>query len=144
MMPSWQNNIKKSVPFGTLFFVIQVALSAVEILDLLGAAGVAQLADGLIFDLADTLTGNAKDLAHFLQGVGAAVVHTEAHTQHISLTLGQRVQDLLQCLGKQGIGGCVSGAGGTLVFDEGTDGGIFFVTDGGIQGQGVRSGAVRC
>ena len=30
----------------------------------------AQLADGLVLDLADTLTGNAEDLTHFLQSVG--------------------------------------------------------------------------
>ena len=57
----------------------------------------AQLADGLVLDLADTLTGNAKDLTHFFQGVGAAVVHTKAHAQHIGFTLGEGVQDLLQC-----------------------------------------------
>ena len=39
---------------------------AIEVADLLGAAGMAQLADGLVLNLADTLTGNAKDLTHFL------------------------------------------------------------------------------
>ena len=34
----------------------------------------AQLADGLVLDLADTLTGNAEDLAHLFQSMGAAVV----------------------------------------------------------------------
>ena len=63
-------------------------VSAIEVLDLLGSAGVAELADGLVLDLADTLTGNAEDLAHFLQGVGAAVVHAEAHTQNVSFPLG--------------------------------------------------------
>ena len=62
---------------------LSVLLSAVEIPDLLGPAGMAQLPDGLILDLADTLTGNTKDLAHFLQGVGTAVVHTEPHPQHV-------------------------------------------------------------
>ena len=68
---------------------MKVWFLAVEILDPLGAAGMAQLADGLVFDLADTLTGNAEDLAHFLQGVGAAVVHTETHPQNIGFTFGQ-------------------------------------------------------
>ena len=47
--------------------------SAIEITDLLRSAGMAELADGLVLDLADTLTGHTEDLTHFLQGVGAAV-----------------------------------------------------------------------
>ena len=77
---------------------------AVEILDLLGAAGVAQLADCLVFNLTDTLTGNTKVLTHFFQGVGTAVIHTKTHAQHICLTLGQGVQDLLQCFCQQCVG----------------------------------------
>ena len=64
-------------------------LSAVEILDLLGAAGVAEFADGLVLNLADTLTGNAENLANFLQGMGPAVVHAETHPKHIGFALGQ-------------------------------------------------------
>ena len=64
-----------------------------------------QLTDSLVFDLADTLTGNAENLTHFLQSVGAAVVHTKTHTQHICLTLGEGVQNFLQSLCQQSIGG---------------------------------------
>ncbi len=49
----------------------------------------AQLANGLVFDLADSLPGDAENLAYFFQGVGAAVVHAEAHPQHISLPVCQ-------------------------------------------------------
>ena len=48
--------------------------SAVEILDFLGARRVAQLADGLVLDLADALTRDAEDLADFLQRVRPAEI----------------------------------------------------------------------
>ena len=88
---------------------------AVEVPDPLGTAGVTQLADGLVFDLADTLTGNAEDLTHFFQCVGTAVVHTEAHPQNIGFPLGQGVQNFLQGFAEQCVGGGVSGAGGQSV-----------------------------
>ena len=87
---------------------------AVEIPDFLGAAGVAELADGLVFNLADTLPGDAKNLAHFFQGVGAAVGHAEAHPQHLGFPLGQGSKNLLQGLSQQGVGGGVGRAGGAL------------------------------
>jgi len=103
---------------------------------------VTQFADGLVFDLTDPLTGNAEDLTHFFQGVGAAVVHTEPHTEHIGLPFGKGVQNLLQGFGKQSIGGGVGGTGGALVLHEGADGGVLFITHRGIQAQGVSRGAV--
>ena len=102
----------------------------------------AQLPDGLVFDLADTLTGHVEDVAHFLQGVGTAVIHAETHTQHIGFALGQGVQDLLQSLCQQCIGSGIGGAGGTLVLHERADGGIFFITHRGVQTQSICSGTV--
>ena len=69
-----------------------------EIPQLLGAAGVAQLAQGLGLDLADTLTGDVELLADLLQGAGAAVHDAEAQLQH-----------LLQLLAQQGEAGGLGG-----------------------------------
>ena len=57
---------------------IPAALSIQKVLQLFAAAGVAQLAQGLGLDLADTLTGNIELLAHFLQRAGAAIRQIEA------------------------------------------------------------------
>ena len=102
----------------------------------------AELPDSLVLDLADPLTGDAEDLAHLLQGVGATVVHAEAHPQHVRFPLGEGTQNLFQGFGKQCVGGGIGRAGGPLVLYEGADGGILFVTYGGIQTQGIGSGAV--
>ena len=56
--------------------------------------------------------------------MGTAVVHTEAHPQHIGFPLGQCAQNLFQGLGKQCVGGGVGRAGGALVLYEGADGGV--------------------
>ena len=74
----------------------------------------AELPDGFVFDLADTLSGHAEDLAHLFQGVGTAVVHTEAHPQHVGFPLGKRPQNFLQGLGKQRVGGGIGRAGSPL------------------------------
>ena len=39
-------------------------------------------------------------------------------------TYGTEIEDFLQCLCQQSIGGCVGGAGGTLILHEGADGGL--------------------
>ena len=49
-----------------------------EVLELFAAGGVAELAQGLGFDLADALPGNVELPAHLLQGAGLAVVQAEA------------------------------------------------------------------
>ena len=74
--------------------------------------------------------------------MGAAVVHTEAHLQNVGFPLGQGVQNLLQGLGQQSIGGGIGGTGGPLVLHKGADGGVLFVTDRGVQGQGIRGGVL--
>ena len=61
-----------------------------EIAQLFAAAGVAELAQRLGFDLADTLTGDIELLADLLQRAGAAVLKAEAQAQDLLLTRGQR------------------------------------------------------
>ena len=50
------------------------------------AAGMAQFAKRLPFDLADTFTGEAKFFANFFQSIAAAILQTEAEAQDTSLT----------------------------------------------------------
>ena len=114
-----------------------VLVSAIEILDLLCPGRVTELADGFVFDLADAFTGNAEDLADLLERMRPAVIHAEAHAQHVCLTLGQRAEDLGQRFGEHRVGRGVDGAGGIVVLDEGADGRILLVADRHVQRQGV-------
>ena len=71
-----------------------------------------------------------------------AVIHAEAHAQHVCLTLGQRAEDLGQRFGEHRVGRGVDGAGGIVVLDEGADGRILLVADRHVQRQGVGGGAI--
>ena len=53
-------------------------ISIQEIPQFLAAAGVAELAQGLGFDLADAFTGDVELLADLLQRAGASVLNAEA------------------------------------------------------------------
>ena len=57
---------------------IVVIGSVQEVLQLLAAAGVAELAQRLGLDLADALARDVELLAHFLERAGAAVLDAEA------------------------------------------------------------------
>src|SRR4051794_36558950 len=65
---------------------------------LLGAAGVAQLAERLRLDLADALAGDPELPPDLLQRALAAVVQAEAELEHATLTAGERVQHVLDLL----------------------------------------------
>ena len=67
----------------------------------------AQLADCLVFNLADTLARDAEDLTDLLQRVRSAVIHAEAHLEHVCLALGQRAENLGKRLRQQRVGCCV-------------------------------------
>ncbi len=49
---------------------------------------VAELGQGLRFDLANPLSGHTELLAHLLQGPHLAVVEAEPQTDHLALALG--------------------------------------------------------
>ena len=53
---------------------------------------VAELAERLNFDLADTLTGEGEHLTHFVERVLAAVIQPEAHPDDFFFAGGQRLQ----------------------------------------------------
>ena len=69
--------------------VLSVALIVNEAAQVIGAGRMAQFAQGLGFDLADSLAGYVKLLAHFFQGVVGVHFDTEAHAQHLGLARGQ-------------------------------------------------------
>src|SRR5713226_606329 len=64
---------------------------------LLGARGMAQLAQGLDLDLADALAGHAKALADLLQGALVAVDEPKAELEHAALAWDEGVESGLDC-----------------------------------------------
>ena len=60
--------------------------------ELVGALGVAQLAQRLGFDLADALARDGELLADFFERVLASVLHPEAHLDDLFLTRGEHLQ----------------------------------------------------
>ena len=73
--------------FNLLFlFYIRITASIQEVAQLFAAAGVAQLAQGFCFDLADTFTGNVELLAHLFQRAGAAIFQAKAQAQDLFFT----------------------------------------------------------
>ena len=61
---------RKNFLLKFFFPVIPVSNSVQKVLQLLRPAGVAELAQGLGFDLADALAGDVELLAHLFQGAG--------------------------------------------------------------------------
>ena len=64
---------------GAGIFLQGLQVAVQEAAQVFAAARVAKLAQGLGFDLTDTLTGHVELLAHFLKGVVGVHVDTEAH-----------------------------------------------------------------
>ena len=60
-----------------------------EVLELLAAAGVTELAQRLGFDLADALTRDVELLADLFERAGTAVLDAEAQLQDFLLTRGE-------------------------------------------------------
>ena len=52
------------------------------------AAGMAQAAEGLLFELADTLTGQAEFLANLFQAVGLAILQPKAQLKYLGFSWG--------------------------------------------------------
>ena len=93
----------------------------------------AELAQGLGLDLADTLTGDIELLAHLFQGAGAAVHDAEAQLKNLLFPGGQGVQHLFQLLAQQGEAGGLGGLRGVLVGQEVAQLGVLLLADGGFQ-----------
>src|SRR2546423_13893223 len=93
----------------------------------------AQFAQGLGFNLANTLTGDVKLFADFFQGTAATVIETETQLEHFALALGQAIEDILHLLFEQLMAGRVGGSEGSVVLDKGAQGAIVPFTDGSLQ-----------
>ena len=74
---------KKTGAWAPVFWCSVGALLVEEGAQVFAAGRVAQLAQGLGFDLADTLAGDVELLAHFLEGVVGVHVDAEAHAQDL-------------------------------------------------------------
>ena len=72
--------------------------SVKEITQLMTSARVAQLAERLCLDLADSLAGDAEVLSDLFQRAGPAVVKSEAQTEHLFFPRSQRVKHFLELL----------------------------------------------
>ena len=98
---------------------------------------VAQLAQGLRFDLADALAGDGKGLADFFQRVFAAIFEAEAHLDDLLFARGQGAQDLrglvLEVHVDDGLGGRDYGA----ILDEISKVRIFLFTDWSFERDGL-------
>src|SRR5438105_13299412 len=68
---------------------------------LLGPRRVTELAERLGLDLADALARDREVLPDLLQGVLAAVGQSEAQPQHLLLTRGECVEDLVRLLAQR-------------------------------------------
>src|SRR5579862_690602 len=90
----------------------------------------AELAQGLGFDLADALARNGERLAHLFEGVLGTVVEAEAHLDDFFLARCEGFQDrgglFLEIQVDHGVGGRDNG----LVFDEVAQVRVFFFADG--------------
>src|SRR5579859_1506788 len=85
---------------------------------LLGARGMAQLAQGLDLDLADALAGHAKAFADLLQGALVAVDEPKAELEHTPLARDKGIEGSLDRKLEHGDRGGVRGGCGLLVLDE--------------------------
>ena len=97
----------------------------------------AQLAQGLGFDLADPLARDVELLADLLERVRLAVDQTKAHAQHLLLPRRQRGQDFLELLAQQGIGGLLRRLRRLVVLDEVAEMAVFLLADGRFERDGL-------
>src|SRR2546427_2744851 len=82
------------------------------------ARGLAQLAERFGFDLADTLTGEGKRLAHFPKRVLTAVLQPEAHLDDLFLARRECLEHRGGLFFEVQVDDRVGGREDGLVFDE--------------------------
>src|SRR5437899_5805421 len=66
---------------------------------------VPKLRHGPGLDLADALTGELERLAHLFERAGLAAVETEAQAQDLALAVGERLEETVDLLRQQRLGG---------------------------------------
>ncbi len=85
---------------------------------MVAAAGVFELAEGLCFNLPDTLARHPENLAHLLERMRGVVPETEAHTQNTFFLWAQRIEHLVDLLPQVTINHCFQWRGLFFIFDE--------------------------
>ncbi len=80
--------MEKNKSISVLGHRLAFVILTIEIPNFLGTAGMAQLPDRLVFNLANTFSGYSEILAYFFQRVGLTVFHTKAQPQNLSLSIG--------------------------------------------------------
>src|SRR5574340_85325 len=110
-------------------------LSAVfqESAQTVAAAGMAEFAQGLGFNLADALAGDREVLPHPLQRVLTAVFQAEAHLDDLLFARRERLQHLRGLLPQVEVDHRLGGRNARLVHDEIAEVGFLFLPDGSFQ-----------
>src|SRR6266542_3791240 len=108
-----------------------------ERLQLLRAARVAELTQGLGFDLADALAGYFEILPHLFQGVVALFADAEAHPQDLFFAGRKGLQDLSRLFGEVHVDDRFGRRDDALVLDEVAEMRVFFFSDGRLEGDGL-------
>src|SRR5690606_11265567 len=112
---------------------IVAGLLVEEAAQVVGARGVAQLAQRFRFDLADTLARYVELLADFFERVIGIHVDTETHAQYLGFACREASEYLAGGLAQAFAGGGVDWRCNRRVFDEVAEMRVFIVTDRGLH-----------
>src|SRR5690554_5067150 len=113
---------------------LTVALVVNKAAQVIGAGRVAQFAQGLGFDLTDTLPGYVELFADFFQGVVGVHFNTETHAQYFRFASGQAGQHGAGCLAQAFSRGGIHRRQGLDIFDEIAQMAVFIVANRGFHG----------
>src|SRR5262245_24070048 len=97
--------------------------------ELLGARGMAELAQRFGLDLPDPLACDREVLAHLLEGVLTAVGQPEAEAQHLLLARRERVQHLVGLLAEREPDHALDRGPDLLVLDEVAEVAVLLLAD---------------
>jgi len=104
---------------------------------LLSTAGMAQLAQRLRFDLADTLARDLEIATDLFEGVVALLADAEAHAQDLLLARRQRLEHATRLLLEVEVQHGVRGRDRVLVLDEVAEVAVLLFADGRLEADGL-------
>ena len=93
---------------------------------MVATARVLEFAEGLGFDLPDTLTRYPKNLPHFLECMGRLIPQTKAHTQNTLFLWAQGIEHAVNLLPQVTVDHRFQGRGRFFVLDERAELGVPF------------------